>query len=368
MLIDILLAIGGIVLLVLGGELMVKGAASLAIRLGLSPLVIGLTVVSVATSSPELAVSIDAVLRGHPELAFGNVVGSNTVNIMLILGIGALMAALTVQQQLLRFDLPFMVGISVLLLLLSLDGTLGLFDGVILLGAYLAITVITIILGRRAVAREAATADQVDTEKPAPVWLSVVLVAVGIAALVVGAQLLVRGAVSIASGLGVSQLIIGLTVVAIGTSLPELAATIAAVRRGEIDIAVGNIVGSNIANIGLILGLPILLSPGGLTVPPSSLALDLPLMLAAALALGTVAFTGYRVVRLEGAVFVALYVAYLGYMVLASAEHDALQGFSLVMVAFVLPLLVAVAAVTVWQEIQLRRSGVRSQGLSRPGG
>ncbi|MBB1514502.1 calcium/sodium antiporter [Tessaracoccus sp. MC1679] len=357
MLTDVLLILGGLVLLVLGGELMVRGAGSLARRLGMSPLVVGLTVVSVATSAPELAVTVDSVLAGAPELAVGNVIGSNTGNVLLILGVGALMAALSVQRQLLRFDLPAMVGLSFVLLLLSLDGSLGLIDGVILMAAFVTIMVTTVILGRRAVAREAASGgDDAEVEAPSPVWVSVAFVAVGVAALVFGAQLLVRGAVSIAFGLGVSELIIGLTIVALGTSLPELAATVAAVRRGEVDIAVGNVVGSNIANIGLILGLPALFSPGGLPVPASSVALDLPLMIAAALALGTVAFTGHRVVRLEGGVFVALYAAYLGYMVLASAEHDALRGFSLVMVAFVLPLLLVVGAVTVWEEVQLRRS------------
>ena len=316
---------------------------------------VGLTVVSVATSAPELAVTVDSVLSGAPELAVGNVIGSNTANVLLIIGAGALMAALSVQRQLLRFDLPAMILLSVALLLLSLDGSLSLLDGVILLAAFVGIMVTTVLLGRRAAREAAGDGDADGEEAPAPVWVSVAFVAVGVAALVLGARLLVSGAVSIASGLGVSELIIGLTIVALGTSLPELAATVAAVRRGEVDIAVGNVVGSNVANIGLVLGLPAVMSPAGLPVPPSSVALDLPLMIAAALALGTVAFTGHTVERLEGGVFVALYVAYLGYMVLASSEHDALRGFSLVMVAFVLPLLILVGAVTVWQEVQLRR-------------
>ena len=356
MLTDVLLILGGLVLLVLGGELMVRGAGSLARRLGMSPLVVGLTVVAVATSAPELAVTVDAVLSGSPDLAVGNVIGSNTANVLLILGAGALIAALSVGRQLLRFDLPVMVAVSVLLLLLSLDGALTLVDGVLLLAVFVAFMVTTVILGRREVARQVAGRGDTDEEEaPAPMGLAVLLVGAGIVSLVIGAQLLVSGAVSIASQLGVSELIIGLTIVAVGTSLPELAATLAAVRRGEVDIAVGNIVGSNVANIGLILGLPAVFAADGLPVAPSAVALDMPLMIAAALALGTVAFTGHRVVRLEGGVFVALYAAYLGYMILASAEHDAQRGFTLVMVAFVLPLLVVVGAVTVWQEVQLRR-------------
>ncbi len=357
MLIDILLILGGLVLLVLGGELMVKGAGSLARRLGMSPLVVGLTVVAVATSAPELAVTVDAVLSGSPDLAVGNVIGSNTANVLLILGAGALIAALSVGRQLLRFDLPVMVAVSVLLLLLSLDGALTLVDGVLLLAVFVAFMVTTVILGRREVARQAAGSEDADDEDaPAPMWLSVLLVGAGIASLVDRSSAAgARGGVHRIPGLGISELIIGLTIVAIGTSLPELAATLAAVRRGEVDIAVGNVVGSNVANIGLVLGLPAVFAADGLPVAPSAVALDLPLMLAAALALGTVAFTGHRVVRMEGGAFVALYAAYLGYMVLAAAEHDALRGFTVVMVAFVLPLLVVVGAVAVWQEVQLRR-------------
>lgn len=351
-LIDVLLILGGLALLVVGGEFLVRGAGDLARRLGMSSLVVGLTVVSVATSAPELAVTVDSVLRGAPDLAVGNVIGSNTANVLLILGAGALMAPLVVRRQLLRFDLPAMLLLSVALLLLGLDGTVGPLDGALLLGAFVAVMVTTVLIGRR----EPAGQPGEEAAPPQPVWRALLLVVSGVAALVVGAQLLVNGAVSIASGLGVSELVIGLTIVALGTSLPELAATIVAVRRGEVDMAVGNVVGSNIANIGLVLGMSGLFAPDGIPVTPASISLDLPLMIAAALALATVAFTGHRIVRIEGLVFVALYVAYLGYVVLASAEHDALTGFTTVMVWFVLPLLLVAAVITVWQEIQLRRS------------
>ncbi len=351
MLIDVLLILGGLGLLIIGGEFLVRGASDLARRLGMSSLVVGLTVVSVATSAPELAVTTDSVLRGAPDLAVGNVIGSNTANVLLILGAGALMAPLLVRRRLLRFDLPAMLLLSVGLLLMGLDGGLGLVDGIILLAAFIGVTTATVLIGRR---DPDAVTDEPGRE-PGPVWRSLLLVAGGVGALVVGAQLLVRGAVSIASGLGVSELVIGLTIVALGTSLPELAATIVAVRRGEADMAVGNVVGSNIANIGLVLGLPALFSPAGIPVAPATVALDMPLMIAAALALATVAFTGHRIVRLEGLVFLGLYVAYLGYVVLASADHDALTGFTTVMVWFVVPLVLVAGAVTVWQETQLRR-------------
>ncbi|MDO5630097.1 MAG: calcium/sodium antiporter [Mobilicoccus sp.] len=367
------LIVAGLVLLVVGGEFLVRGAASLARRLGMSSLVVGLTVVAVATSAPEFAVTLDSVLRGQPDLAVGNVIGSNTANILLILGVGALVAPLLAPRQLLRFDLPVMVGISVLLLLLSLDGRLSTLDGMLLLAVFVAAMVGTVILGRRQGADASETDSAGDGEDPGdpdtPVWRSLLFVVLGVAALVGGAQLLVNGAVAIAEALGVSSLVIGLTIVAIGTSLPELAATVVAVRRGEFSMAVGNIVGSNIANIGLVLGVPTIIAPDGIGVPASSIALDLPLMIAAALALVIVAVTGGRIIRLEGAIFIALYLAYIAYMILDSANHDAQDGFSLVMAGLVLPLLVLVGVISLVNEVRTRRrspapdaSGVRDAG------
>ena len=181
------------------------------------------------------------------------------------------------------------------------------------------------------------------------------LVVLGIALLVAGATLLVEGAVSIATSLGVSSLVVGLTVVAVGTSLPELATSVIAVRRGERDLAVGNVVGSNIFNIGVVLGLPALISPGGIPVSGAAVALDIPVMLAAAVALLPIAFTGFAVARWEGALFVALYAAYTGYVVLAATEHDALEGFTWTMAWFVLPLVALTLAVFTAYEIGLHR-------------
>ncbi len=339
---DIALVIGGLVLLVAGGEALVRGASTLAQRVGISPLVVGLVVVSAATSAPELAVTVGAVLRGEPDLALGNVVGSNIVNILLILGISALVLPLLIKRQIVRFDLPVMVGMSVLLVVVSLDGQIGLLDGVLLLAGLVLHAVMSILIGRREVAagvEGAGTAPIPLPGKPVPLWLALVLLVAGIGLLVLGAQLLVDGAVSIATGLGVSSLVVGLTVVAIGTSLPELATSIIAVRRGERDMAVGNIVGSNIFNIGMVLGLPAIIFGQGIPVPSAAIALDLPLMLAAAVALLPIAFTGFVIARWEGALFVGLYVAYTVYLILASTQHSALEGFTDVMLWFVLPLI-----------------------------
>jgi cation:H+ antiporter len=370
-LLDVGRIVAGLALLVLGGELLVRGASALARRVGISSLVVGLTVVSAATSAPELAVTVGAVLRDEPGLAVGNVVGSNIVNVLLILGLSALVVPLAVKQRLVRFDLPWMVVLSIGLLLVSLDGRIGAVDGVVLLAAVVLHTVLTVVIGRRGAPVPAAApsgdrgagggtggAEDVRTEEeppPASVPRSVLLVVLGIALLVAGATLLVEGAVSIATSLGVSSLVVGLTVVAVGTSLPELATSVIAVRRGERDLAVGNVVGSNIFNIGVVLGLPALISPGGIPVSGAAVALDIPVMLAAAVALLPIAFTGFAVARWEGALFVALYAAYTGYVVLAATEHDALEGFTWTMAWFVLPLVALTLAVFTAYEVGLHR-------------
>lgn len=312
-LVDAARVIGGLVLLVLGGEFLVRGASALARRMGISSLVVGLTVVSAATSAPELAVSLGSVLRGEPELAAGNAVGSNIVNVLLILGLSALVIPLAVKQRLVRFDLPLLVILWVGLLLVCLDGRISPVDGLILFCAVVAHTVLTVVISRRDTKKtvyaerthggfsEAETADGDKEPPPASVAKSASLVALGVALLVAGATLLVEGAVNIATALGVSSLVVGLTVVAVGTSLPELATSIIAVRRGERDLAVGNVVGSNIFNIGVVLGLPALIASGGIPVSDAVVAIDIPVMLAAALALLPIAFTGFAVARWEGA-------------------------------------------------------------------
>ena len=358
LIIDIALVVGGLVLLAVGGELLVRGASSIARRVGIPPLVVGLVIVSAATSAPELAVTVGAVLGGEPGLAIGNVIGSNIVNILLVLGLSALFLPLVIKRQLVRFDIPVMVGLSVLLVVVSLDGRISLLDGVLLLAGLLAHVLVSVIVGRREVrdgAEGAGTALIPVSDKPVPLWLALLLLVAGIGLLVLGSRLLVDGAVSIATGLGVSSLVVGLTVVAIGTSLPELATSIIAVRRGERDMAVGNIVGSNIFNIGMVLGLPAIIFGEGIPVPAAAIALDLPLMLATALALLPIAFTGFVIARWEGGLFVALYVSYTAYLVLAATQHDALEGFTDVMLWFVLPLLVLTLVVVTTYEAGLIR-------------
>lgn len=339
--------LGGLVLLVAGGEVLVRGASALAVNIGISPLVVGLTVVSVATSAPELAVTTGAVLSGESDLALGNVVGSNIANILLILGVSALVLPLAVRRQLVRVDVPFLVAFGFVLLLLAADGDIGTVDGGLLLAVWVAHAVLSVWLSKRG----DIPAEAVEQEAPGlSVPVALVLVAVGVGLLVGGSDLLVSGAVAIATSLGVSSLVIGLTVVAVGTSLPELVASLMAVRKGATDLAVGNAIGSCLANIGLVLGVPALLNPGGLPVPAAALALDLPLMVATSVALLPVVYTGGRIARREGALFVGLYAAYTAYLILDASGRESEEGFSLVMVALVLPLVGATLLVLAGRE------------------
>jgi cation:H+ antiporter len=338
-LIDVGLVVAGLALLIAGGEALVRGAGTLAARVGISPLVIGLVVVSAATSAPELAVTVDAVVSGEPDLAVGNVIGSNIANILLILGLSAVVSPLVIKRQLVRFDMPVMVGISALFVVVSLDGSISVLDGLLLFGSLVIHTIISIRMGRKEVPDPDSKPDSLPlNSKPVSLWLAILLLIVGIGVLVLGARSLVEGAVNIATALGVSSLVIGLTVVAIGTSLPELATSLVAIRRGETDMAVGNVVGSNIFNIGMVIGLPAMFFGEGIPVNAAAVSIDLPLMLAAAVALVPLAFTGFIVARWEGSLFVLLYIAYTLYLVLASTEHDAAVGFSTIMLWFVLPL------------------------------
>lgn len=373
----------GLILLVAGGELLVRGAAGLAARIGMSPLVVGLTVVAFATSAPELAVTLGAALGGEPGLAVGNVVGSNIANVLMILGVSAVILPLLVKVQLVRVDIPFMATFSILFLLLAIDGGFSRVDGMVLFVLLILYISVAIILSKRegqaddlrgpgasiaaasagrvsrTVGNDAETMTEAVQEveaKGGSLGRDLVSLLIGVGLLVVGANILVKGATGIATAFGVSELIVGLTVVAIGTSLPELATSIVAVRRGQRDLAVGNVVGSNIFNIGAVAGLAAIVSPTGLPVPESALALDIPLMIATALVLLPLAFTGSVIRRWEGALLLALYVAYLLYTVLAAAERPILQGFTTVMLWFVVPLVVLTLASTVTYEISRRRS------------
>jgi cation:H+ antiporter len=352
----VLLAVGFLALIA-GGEVLVRGAGGLARSLGLSPLVIGLTVVSFATSAPELAVTLDASLSGRPGLAVGNVVGSNIVNVLLVLGFSALFLPLAVRSAVTRRDVPVMIGLSVLLLVLALDGSVSRLDGFVLVLLLLAYVAFSMRAGRRqhGADRTAEEADADEVAKPHRPWVDALLVLGGVALLVVGARSLVTSATDIATALGLSELIIGLTVVAIGTSLPELATSVIAAVRGERELAVGNVVGSNIFNIGAVMGLVAAVSPGGVPVEPSAVNFDLPVMVAVAVALLPIAFTGYGIARWEGGLFVAYYGAYTLFLLLDATTHDALPAYSALMLTFVVPLTALTLMLLAVYELGVRR-------------
>lgn len=338
----LILGIVGIVLLIFGAELLVRGSSRLAAAFGISPLVIGLTIVAFGTSSPELAVSVQAGLEGQGDIALGNVVGSNICNVLLILGVSALITPLTVAQQLVRIEVPLMIGVSVLLLVLALDGGIGRLDGLFLVAGIVAYTTFAIVQSRRE-SREVQAEYAQEYGKPPgrSRWAgsgNLLLAVLGLVLLVIGANWLVDGATILARAIGISELVIGLTVVAVGTSLPEVATSITAAIRGERDIAVGNVVGSNIFNILAVLGISGVVAPAGIGVAPAALSFDLPVMVAVAFACLPIFLTYHRIDRWEGALFLGFFVAYLLYLMLAAAEHDALAPFSGVMLAFVLPL------------------------------
>ncbi|MGB5596224.1 MAG: calcium/sodium antiporter [Crocosphaera sp.] len=338
------LLIAGLVLLVVGAEILVRGATRLASSLGISPLVIGLTIVSYGTSSPEMAVAVQSSFAGQAELALGNVIGSNIFNILVILGLSSLAIPLMVAQQLIRLDVPIMIGVSCLTFFFGLDRTIHRSDGIILLIGGIIYTVFLIYQG----SKETSDPDsEYETEygnkTPLSVdqWIqNIAFILLGVGCLVLGSQWLVDSATDIAHKIGVSDLIIGLTIVAAGTSLPELATSLVAAMKGERDIAVGNVVGSNIFNILTVLAVCAIVSPTGVPVSDAVLYFDLPVMIAIAVACLPIFFTGNVIARWEGCLFLSYYIAYTTYLILYSTNHDGLSIFGSVMMFFVIPITV----------------------------
>lgn len=340
MLTHALMFVLGLAALVVGAEVLVRGASRLAVSWGISPLVVGLTVVAFGTSAPEMAVSVGAALAGSSDLAIGNVVGSNIANVMLILGLSALIAPLLVHEQIIRQEIPIMIGASLVVVAMALDGSIGRVESALLFAGVIAYTVFLVVQSRRA-SKDAE--DEFASEIPTSTWdrhwgVQALLVVGGLGLLVLGADWLVGAAVVFAKVLGVSDLVIGLTVVAVGTSMPEIATSLIAALRGQRDIAVGNVVGSNIFNLLAVLGASGLVSVGGLTVPDAARNFDLWVMLAVAFACLPILLTGREIARWEGTLFLGYYAAYLLYLVLAAQQHASLQAFSSVMLSYVIPL------------------------------
>ena len=334
----ILLFILGLALLIGGAEILVRGAARLAALFGISPLVIGLTVVAFGTSSPEFAVTIKSTLSGQGSLALGNVIGSNICNVLLILGLSAMITPLFVARQLVRCEVPLMILVSCAVLLFAWDGALSRSEGLLLILGLLAYIAFQVVQSRK----EAAAPDEDfgPVDKSTSGWLkNTALVIGGLALLILGSRWLVSSAVSIAQQFKVSEAVIGLTVIAVGTSLPEIVTSLIAALRGKGDIAVGNVVGSNLFNLLGVLGLAGIIAPDGIPVPPATLSLDLPVMLLTALACLPIFFTDSVISRQEGALFFGYYCAYTLHLILTAAQHEnALPGFDVAIVYFAIPM------------------------------
>ena len=303
---DIVIIIIGVAMVLKGADFLTEGAAALARRVNIPEIVIGLTIVAAGTSAPELFVSLVSALKGTPDLAVGNVVGSNTMNCMLIVGCAAMVAPMTISRSTVKKDIPFAVGASVLLMLLALNSFLGRFDGILLLAGFVSFMVYSLRQAKN------GQGDATTEEKQQNPWLSVLYIVLGLVGLVIGSNLFVDHASSLALALGISEGVVGLTVVAGGTSLPELATSVVAARKGQSAIAIGNVIGSNVFNILLILGLTATISPlqiEGITT------IDMAVMLISVTLVWLFSFTRYTVERWEGAALVGGYLVYLAWLI-----------------------------------------------------
>ncbi|KJH74876.1 calcium/sodium antiporter [Pseudomonas sp. ES3-33] len=333
--------LSGLVLLIAGAELMVRAAVRLAARLHVRPLIIGLTIVALGSSAPQMAISLQATLAQNVDIAVGSVIGSSIFNILVTLGLSALIIPLRVSRQLVRLDIPLMIGASLLVFILAWNEELTRFDGMVLLAALM---VYLGLLLRQS--RHSTRPPPHDETRQAPWFSSLLMIVAGLGMLVYAGHLLLGAAVAVATDLGLSERIIGLTIVAISTSLPELATSLIAALRGQREIAVGNVIGSNLFNLLGVLGVTALIAPTPLSVSPNALDFDLPVMLGVAALCLPIFYSGYRVTRAEGLVFLGLYLAY-GLHVVSFTTGMPLAGkLEHLMLFFVLPALGAFVLLT----------------------
>lgn len=314
---NILLVIAGLVLLIWGADRFVHGAAATARNLGIAPVLVGLTVVAFATSAPEVLVSIVAAMRGEPGLAFGNAIGSNIVNIGLVLGMTAMVRPIPLESATLRREMPALLAVTLLTVSLFLDSFLSRVDGVVMLTGLVIVMVWLARLGMRS-AKNDPIAQDYEAEIPSDVTslMAAVWLLVGLATLLIGAQLLVDGAIGIAETLGVSEVVIGITIVAFGTSLPELAVSLASALKGEYGLAIGNIVGSNIFNLLAVIGVAATIEPARLEQTVLSLHIFVMVAFTLVLFAMTYDYDGRaRLSRLEGLALLVAYLAYDGYVI-----------------------------------------------------
>jgi cation:H+ antiporter len=347
--ISIAFIIAGLILLVLGGECLVRGSVQLAQRLKLSTLLIGLTIVTIGTGAPELAITSYAAWMGNSNIALGNIVGSNIANVLLVLGITAIVRPMVIKRKLVLIDVPIMIIASFLIYLACLGGAIFRWEGALLclaMGGYL---VFCFWIERR---QSVSTNYIKPTSKNITFDFLLIIFALGF--LVIGSRVLIHGAVSLARIWGISELIIALTIISIGTSLPELFTSVIAVLRNQKDLAVGNVVGSNIFNLLGILGITALLSPHGIIVAPSAMSFDIPLMVAVTFACLPLFLIEHLISRWQGYLFCFYYVLYLSYLFVKSKHHDLLQPFNSIVLYFCLPITVITVGVIAFRKLSPR--------------
>ena len=364
MLQNITLMLVGLAVLIVGAQLLVKGASRLALALGIAPLIVGLTVVAFGTGAPELAVSIQSALAGKTDLLLGNVVGSNIYNVLFILGTCATITPLAVAPQLIRLDVPIMIGAALTLLLMAQDGVLNRLDGATLMGALVTYTIFVILQSRKEkTGVKDDYAEQID-ESIRPdrrFWLHGLFILAGLALLGLGSDFLIDGAVVIAQAQGVAEVIIGMTVVTIGTTAPELSACLVAALKGQRDIAVGNIVGSNLFNILAVLGVGALVAPQGIEVGPRMLSFGIPVMTIVLFACLPVFFAGQAIRRWEGVMFLSFFAIYLANLVLEEIQDERVLTLQNAVVWFIAPLAIVTVAVSVWREFRKPTTALREE-------
>lgn len=361
MILIIAILIFSLVAMVIGAEILVHGASRLAAMFGVSQLVIGLSIVAFGTSAPEFVVSIKGAFTGYSDLVVGNCIGSNIFNVLFIIGTCAVVAPLVVMKQLVRLDVPMMIVAHVIFLLFSFDGKIDRYDALLLLVVFALYYCFVIYKSLQENSSMVNSAEIVASNPKQSCTLSAIikhigLTTVGLMMCIMGAKSMVDSAVTLARTLGVSELVIGLTIVSIGTSLPELATSIVATIRGQRDIAIGNVVGSSIFNILGCVGLAGLVAPSGIIVAPSILRFDLPVAIATSVACLPIFFTGYKISRWEGFLFLFYYIAYICYLLLEANHHDALPMFSQVMLWFAIPLPALTILVITYRAIRSKES------------
>ncbi len=360
---DLMILAAGLAVLIVGAELLVRGSSRLAMDIGLTPLVIGVTLVAFGTSAPELAVSVVSAAEGETGITLGNIIGGNIFNVLIVLGLSALIAPLRIAPRILRIEVPLMIGVTVLFAGLAWNGLIGWFDGIILIGM---LGVFLVFSFRQSKGQESGGDANVsaqpassDRGKPSRYLTNGMFVVLGFAGLAFGAEWVTRSTVVLAQTMGVSEMVAGIVIVGGATSLPEAMTSVIATLKGQRELAIGNIIGSNVFNICGALGVASLVAPAGIPVPPSAIWFDIPILLAVALATLPILFTGRIVSRWEGALFVAYFLAYVAYLVMEANRHEALPAFSDAMLLFVIPLTALALTVSVVRALLLQRNTKR---------